>query len=116
MEALSEGSANSNSFAGLAGMRDASLEEVLFPGKPWLPNFWAQGQQHQVPDSVTTWGCLEDQTMEPVSLSGLLASFRSFAGGFDFRLSEGTYLATNIADFGNRISVSSMVNLFSESG
>lgn len=51
--------------------------------------------------------------MEPVSLSGLLASFLSFAGGFDFRLSEGTYLATNIAALGNR---TPMVSLLSESG
>lgn len=42
--------------------------------------------------------------MEPVSLSGLLASFLSFVGGFDFRLSEGTYSATNIAALGNRTS------------
>lgn len=54
--------------------------------------------------------------MEPVSLSGLLASFLSFAGGFDFRLSEGSYLATNIAALGNRTSVSSIVSLLSESG
>lgn len=54
--------------------------------------------------------------MESVSLSGLLASFLSYAGGFDFRLSEGTYLATNIAAFGNRTSVSSMVSSLSQSG
>lgn len=54
--------------------------------------------------------------MEPVSLSGLLASFLSFVGGFDFRLSEGTYSATNIAALGNRTSVSSKVSLLSESG
>lgn len=49
--------------------------------------------------------------MKPVSLSGLLASFLSFTGGFDFRLREGSYAATNVAVFGDRMSSSCEVGL-----
>lgn len=73
MKASSEGSANSNSFARLAGMRDAGLEEALFSRYTWLPNFWAQGQQRQVPDSnnVGVFGGSDNGASEPVWPFGL---------------------------------------------
>lgn len=81
-----------------------ALKKPSFPDIPWLPQSWAHSQQSQVPDSVTTWGCLEAQTMEPVSLSGLWPlSSHSLTGGFDFRLREGSSSATNVAVFGSSV-------------
>lgn len=73
MKASSEGSANSNSFACLAGMRDAGLEEALFSRYILAAQLWAQGQQCQVPDSnnVGVFGRSDNGASEPVWPFGL---------------------------------------------
>lgn len=76
MEASSEGSANSNSFAGLPGMRDAGFKEALFSRYTLAAQLLGTGPAasgSRLCNNVGVFGGSDNGASEPVWPFGLLS-------------------------------------------